>query len=88
MAHFTGHHMVLKLASILSVIYSTHFCPLSGTKDPICTESPTSREFEQAPGVGEGQGKPGVLQSMRLQRVGHDFTPKQQSPASGSKATA
>ena len=29
-------------------------------------------EFEQAPGVGDGQGKPGVLQSMGLQRVGHD----------------
>jgi len=28
-------------------------------------------EFEQAPGVGEG--KPGVLQSMGLQRVGHDW---------------
>ena len=28
-------------------------------------------EFEQAPGVGDGQGKPGVLQSMRSQRVGH-----------------
>ena len=24
-------------------------------------------EFEQAPGVGDGQGKPGVLQSMRSQ---------------------
>ena len=29
-------------------------------------------EFEQAPGVGDGMGKPGVLQSMGLQRVGHD----------------
>ena len=29
-------------------------------------------EFEQAPGVGYGQGKPGVLQSMGLQRVGND----------------
>ena len=28
-------------------------------------------EFEQALGVGDG-GKPGVLQSMGLQRVGHD----------------
>ena len=28
-------------------------------------------EFEQAPGVGDG--KPGVLQSMVLQRVGHDW---------------
>ena len=27
-------------------------------------------EFEQAPGVGDGQGS--VLQSMGLQRVGHD----------------
>ena len=29
-------------------------------------------EFEQALGNGEGQGKPGVLQSMGLQRVGHN----------------
>ena len=30
-------------------------------------------EFEQAPGVGDGQGrKPGMLQSMESQRVGHD----------------
>ena len=30
-------------------------------------------EFEQALGVGDGQGSlPGVLQSMGLQRVGHD----------------
>ena len=31
------------------------------------------QEFEQAPGVGDGQGGlPGVLQSMGLQRVRHD----------------
>ena len=29
-------------------------------------------EFEQAPGVGDGTGKPGVLQPMGLQRVGHN----------------
>ena len=29
-------------------------------------------EFEQTPGDGEGTGKPGVLQSMELQRVGHN----------------
>ena len=29
-------------------------------------------EFEQAPGVGDGQGS-GVLQSMGSQRVGHDW---------------
>ena len=29
-------------------------------------------EFEQAPGDGEGTGKPGVLQSVGLQRVRHD----------------
>ena len=29
-------------------------------------------EFEQALLVGDGTGKPGVLQSMGLQRVGHD----------------
>ena len=29
-------------------------------------------EFEQDPGDGEGQ-KPGVLQSMELQRIGHDW---------------
>ena len=30
-------------------------------------------EFEQALGVGEGQGSLGVLQSMGLQRVRHDL---------------
>ena len=34
-------------------------------------------EFEQAPGDGEGQGRPGVLQSMGLQRVGHDWASEQ-----------
>ena len=29
-------------------------------------------EFEQAPGTDDGQGKCGVLQSMGLQRIGHD----------------
>ena len=29
-------------------------------------------ESEQIPGVGDGQGRPGVLQSMGLQRVSHD----------------
>ena len=29
-------------------------------------------EFEQTPGDGEGQGKPGVLQSMGSQRVRQD----------------
>ena len=30
-------------------------------------------EFEQTPGVDDGTGKPGVLQSMGSQRVGHDW---------------
>ena len=29
-------------------------------------------EFDQALGVGDGQGKPGMLQSMGSQRVGQD----------------
>ena len=29
-------------------------------------------EFEQALGLGDGQGKAGVLQSVGLQRVRHD----------------
>ena len=29
-------------------------------------------EFEQAPGNDDGQGSLGVMQSMGLQRVGHD----------------
>ena len=29
-------------------------------------------EFKQASGDGEGTGRPGVLQSMGWQRVGHD----------------
>ena len=32
-------------------------------------------EFEQTPGDGEGQGS---LQSMGLQRVGHNLAPEQQ----------
>ena len=35
-------------------------------------------EFEQAPGDGEGTGKPGVLQSMGSQSVGHDWVNEQQ----------
>ena len=30
------------------------------------------REFDQALGAGDGQGKPDVLQSMESQRVTHD----------------
>ena len=33
---------------------------------------PDGHEFEQAPGVGDATGKPGVLQSMGLQGVRHD----------------
>ena len=29
-------------------------------------------ESEQAPGADDGQGKSGVLQSIGLQRIGHD----------------
>ena len=29
-------------------------------------------EYEQIPEDGEGQGEPGVLQSMKLQRIGHN----------------
>ena len=35
-------------------------------------------EFEQAPGEDEGQEKPGMLQSMGLQRVRHDLVTEQQ----------
>ena len=35
-------------------------------------------EFEQAPGVGDATGKPGVLQSMGLQRVRHDWATEEQ----------
>ena len=35
-------------------------------------------EFEQTPGDGEGQGKPGVLQSMGSQRVEHNLVTEQQ----------
>ena len=34
-------------------------------------------EFEQTPGDSE-TGKPGMLQSMELQRVGHDLVTEQQ----------
>ena len=35
-------------------------------------------EFAQTPGDGEGQGKPDTLQSMGLQRVGHNWVTEQQ----------
>ena len=35
-------------------------------------------EFEQAPEVGDGQEKSGMLQSMGLQGVGHDLVTEQQ----------
>ena len=35
-------------------------------------------EFEQTLGDSEGQGKPGVLQSMGLQRVRYNLTTEQQ----------
>ena len=35
-------------------------------------------EFEQTTGDGEGQGKPGILQSMGSQRVRHDWATEQQ----------
>ena len=35
-------------------------------------------EFEQAPGNGEGQGKPGMLQSTGSQRVRHGWVTEQQ----------
>ena len=35
-------------------------------------------EFEQAPEDGGGQGKPGMLQSMGLQRTGHNWATEQQ----------
>ena len=37
-------------------------------------------EFEQTPGDGDGQG--GLLQSMRSQRIGHDFVTEQQQQSS------
>ena len=42
-------------------------------------------EFEQTLGNGEGQGKPGVLQSMGLQRVGHNQVTEQECPISTEK---
>ena len=35
-------------------------------------------EFEQTPGDSEGQGKPGLLQPMGSQRVGHDLATEEQ----------
>ena len=35
-------------------------------------------QFVQTPGESRGMGKPGVLQSMGLQRIGHDLVTKQQ----------
>ena len=36
-------------------------------------------EFESTPGDSEGQGGLGLLQSMGLQRIGHDLSTEQQS---------
>ena len=43
------------------------------TKDEIigCHHRLDGHEFEQTPGVSDGQGGLGVLQSMGSQRVGH-----------------
>ena len=38
----------------------------------------SAHELEQTPGDSEGTGKPGVLQSMWLQRLGHDLATEQQ----------
>ena len=35
-------------------------------------------EFEKTPGDSEGQGKPGMPQSMGSQRVGHNLATEQQ----------
>ena len=46
--------------------------------------SPTlGHEFEQALGVGDGQGRPGMLQSMGLQWVGYDLGTEQQQQQHG-----
>ena len=42
-------------------------------------------EFEQALGDGEGQGKPCVLQSMLLQKVGHNWATERNWKMSWSK---
>ena len=39
----------------------------------------SGHEFEQTPGDSEEQGKPSVLQSMKSQRVGHDWETEQQN---------
>ena len=43
-----------------------------------CHQQLDGHEFEQALGIGDGQGslawKPGVLQSMGWQRVGHNWS--------------
>ena len=40
---------------------------------------PNGHEFEQALGVCNGQGSPDVLQSMGLQRAGHNLVTEQQT---------
>ena len=39
---------------------------------------PNRHEFGQTPGESEGQGKPGVLQSIGSPRVGQDLVTQQQ----------
>ena len=42
-----------------------------------CYHHLNGHEFEQTPGDSEGQESPGVLQSMGLQRVGHNLATEQ-----------
>ena len=45
-----------------------------------CHHQLNGHEFEQTPGDGEETGNLGVLQSMELQRVRHDWVTEQQQP--------
>ena len=48
------------------------------TEDEMVGWHHNGHEFEQTPGDSKGQGSLAILQSMRLQRIGHDLVTEQQ----------
>ena len=73
---FRDHHTVLH--SDRTILYS--YLQGNRGRDGWMASLTHGREFEQTQGDGEGTGKPGGLQSMGSQRVGHNLATEQQQP--------
>ena len=56
---------------------------LLSQEDPLEKEMAVHSSIVFLPEKSHGQRKPGELQSLRLQRVGYDFTTKQQQTING-----